>query len=150
MGGITKHGDARRDAMTLTYSTWKSMNQRCNNRRAHEYPAYGGCGITICDQWSGPTGFATFLRDMGERPSLKHSLDRIDGRGNYEPANCRWATADVQQRNTRRNHMLTLNGETLCLTDWAKRLGLSKGALRGRLTSGWPIERALTEGPCAK
>ena len=77
-----------------------SMKQRCYNTKHKEYHNYGGRGIKICDRWLKPSleGFMDFMEDMGPRPSPKHSVDRIDTNGNYEPSNCRWATNHIQQR----------------------------------------------------
>ncbi len=84
---------------------------------------------------------------MGPRPSLRHSIDRIDGTRWYEPGNCRWATHDVQCRNKRSNVNIThpATGETMCMVDWAKRLGVRKSTLSWRLQR-WPLERALEAG----
>ncbi len=82
------------------YSTWTNLKQRCLNPRHPKYPDYGGRGVTVCARWSG--SFANFFADMGARPSAKHSIDRINNDGNYEPGNCRWATPSVQTKNQRR------------------------------------------------
>lgn len=82
---------------TPEYRAWQDMLQRCNNPRNPAYRHYGGRGITVCARWQ---CFANFLEDLGPRPPA-HSLDRIDVNGSYAPANCRWATAAEQARNTR-------------------------------------------------
>lgn len=82
---------------TPTYRTWVGMWRRCTQPHVKAFPDYGGRGITVCDRWK---DFAAFLADMGERPEGK-SLDRIDVNGNYEPENCRWATAAEQRANQR-------------------------------------------------
>lgn len=83
---------------TPEYSSWASMIRRCTNEKAFAYHRYGGRGITVCKRWL--NSFENFLSDMGLRPSIKHSLDRINNDGNYEPSNCRWATIDQQMANT--------------------------------------------------
>lgn len=84
---------------TPEYWAWRRMRHRCRNPRDARYEYYGARGISVCSRWD---LFANFLEDMGPRPSPKHSLDRIDGNGNYEPENCRWGTT-VQQSRNRRN-----------------------------------------------
>lgn len=83
------------------YRIWDAMKQRCTNPNTSHFELYGGRGIKVCDRWL--ENFQNFLDDMGERPSPKHSLDRIDTNGNYEPSNCRWATSTEQILNRRMN-----------------------------------------------
>jgi len=135
------HGLAPRRGREL-YNIWQAMIGRCTVPGYPGYENYGERGIEVCQQWLDP---AKFMADMGPRPSPRHSLDRIDNDGPYEPGNTRWATDREQARNKRTNRNLSLDGETLCLTDWAERLGISVGALRKRLDNGWSIRRALTE-----
>lgn len=82
---------------TKTYASWSAMHHRVNNPRHSDFAHYGARGITICKRWS---SFENFYKDMVERPEGR-TLDRIDVDGNYEPSNCRWATASEQRRNMR-------------------------------------------------
>ena len=123
------------------YPCWQSMRGRCNNPLNRAYPDYGGRGIRVCRRWR---HFTSFFKDMGPRPTWRHSLDRIDVNGDYEPSNCRWATPLVQNRNRRNLTFLTLKGRTMCLQAWADELGICSATLLQRLDE-WPLERALTE-----
>lgn len=95
-----KHGATCGGHFSPAYRSWRSMRARVLIENHKDYPRYGGRGITICDRWN---DFAAFLADMGERPSLAHSIDRLDSNGNYEPNNCRWATQAQQVSNLPQN-----------------------------------------------
>lgn len=135
-----KHGHARYRNMTSTYEIWVGMHQRCSNPNHHVFFRYGGRGIKVCERWA---DYASFLADMGERPEGL-SLERINNDGNYEPGNCSWSTMAQQARNTSRTVMITYNGETMCMKDWAHRIGLRQDTLWYRLKRGMSIEDALT------
>lgn len=117
-----------------TYQSWTHMRNRCLNPTDDRYHQYGGRGITICKRWG---VFELFLKDMGPRPEGT-SLDRIDVDGDYEPANCRWATPKEQMRN-RQEHK-----NKVCVNELAEVLGIPAGTLRARLRRGWGYERATS------
>lgn len=94
-----KHGQNRKTDMTPEYRAWRSMISRCENPKARGYENYGGRGIKVCKEWR--ESFERFFWDIGIRPSEKHSLDRINPNGDYEPVNCRWANKTEQSRNVR-------------------------------------------------
>lgn len=129
---------------TPEYRTWASMLNRCRNPNFPGYSDYGGRGIGVCERWK---VFSQFFADMGSRPSPKHSIERINNDGNYEPSNCRWATDAEQRRNTRQNHIVEYMGTKMTLMDAAKLAGLNFNCLRYRITHGWDIDRAMTEPP---
>lgn len=128
---------------TAEHRAWSNMIQRCTNETLPRYADYGGRGITVCERWR--RSFLAFYKDMGPKPSSRHSIDRIDNNGNYEPSNCRWATQRQQVLNSRKARYLTHNGETLCITDWALRTGIKRHTIAARLDKhGWSISEALT------
>ena len=122
------------------YKTWCGIIKRTTNPNASNYPAYGGRGITICERWK--NSFENFVADMGEKPSRELSIERINNDGNYEPSNCIWASRGEQSRNTSRSRLITFNGKTMCLTDWAELIGINPRTLSERLAK-WTKERAL-------
>jgi len=142
-----KAGHANRthgDTHSPTYSSWSMMKQRCYNKNDVAFVDYGGRNIQVCERWR--DSFEAFLADMGERPSLLHSIDRYPNKdGNYEPGNCRWATSVQQNRNRRSNVLLSFRGETMCISEWAERVGLPRKTLEKRLNChGFTVEEALT------
>lgn len=143
-GKTTKcHKNPRNLDRQRTLSIWHAMIGRCLNPNHPFYTRYDRPSghITVCDRW---LDFENFLADMGYAP-LGLSLERIDNDGHYEPFNCKWATQAEQLRNTRRNHLLTFQGRTQTVIDWAAELGINHSTLYKRLNrSGWSAERALT------
>lgn len=87
---------------TAEHRSWTGLLSRCYNRRNQKFHRYGARGITVCDRWRGEHGFEHFLADMGTKPGPEYSIDRINNDGNYEPGNCRWATAKQQANNQSR------------------------------------------------
>lgn len=122
------------------YSSWTGAKDRCFNPGNPDYSDYGGRGIGMDPKWA--ESFPQFSKDMGPRPSLQHSIDRINTNGNYEPGNCRWATPEEQATNRRTTRWLTYNGVTKSQEQWAETLGMSPGALCVRLRH-MPVEEAL-------
>jgi hypothetical protein len=115
------------------------MRNRCYREKDDYFHCYGGRGIKVCDSWH---DFVNFYRDMGEPPKGM-CLDRKDNDGDYGPDNCHWTTQKVQQRNRRDNHRLSFNGETLCISEWSERTGISQGTIGSRVRKGWPIAAVL-------
>lgn len=127
---------------TRLYSIYHSMIQRCYNENSTNYSSYGGRGIVVCDSWL--LSFKTFYDwAINNGYSKDLTLDRKGNDGNYTPENCRWATRVEQTNNMRNNHNITFGGETLSLSQWAKRLEINTSGLYQRLKR-WGLERALT------
>lgn len=134
----TKHGGKG----TRLYKTWKGIKERCFNPNKTKYSIYGGRGITICDEWKNDfKAFREWAMANGYNDTL--TIDRIDANGNYEPSNCRWATQKEQQNNKRNNHLITFNGETHTLTEWASIKNIPRRTLQDRIYKGWKIEKSL-------
>lgn len=126
----------------LTYNSWQKAKQRCYNQNHHKFPTYGEKGITMCEEWK--NNFAQFFKDMGRRPSLAHTLDRIDNTKGYSLDNCRWATAKVQNRNKSNNIVLRAGNTLLVLAQWAELCQISYHTLYARVRSGQPIHKAVS------
>lgn len=132
----TRHG------MTGTpeHRCWKHMWTRVRAKQGEYFRNYVSRGITVCERWR---KFEHFFSDMGPRPSPKHSIDRIDNDGNYEPSNCRWATQQEQQNNRQNNRYLTYQDRTLTVAEWARELGVHADRIFCRLQRGWSVDDTL-------
>ncbi len=147
----TKHGHCKtitknkrqRKSRTPTYITWECMIQRTTNPNNPNYQKYYGIrGITVCDRWR---IFSNFFEDMGERPSLKHKLERRENNKGYSKDNCTWSTHKEQMNNTRRNHILEWQGKRMNIGQWAEELGINYVTLATRVQRGWPMEKIMTQ-----
>lgn len=132
---------SHRMRQSAEYRIWMHMKTRCLNPKSRAYPRYGGRGITMCRDWI--DSFEAFYRDMGVRPSSKHSIDRIDNDGNYEPSNCRWALPSTQGANRSSVRIIKYNGISDSMAGWSRRTGIPYMKLRRRIIDGWSLERAL-------
>ena len=123
------------------YKIWVAMQHRCHNSKYKDFQRYGGRGIAVCQRWR--NSFWDFVTDVGERPAGM-TLERRNNNGNYEPENCRWATRLEQMANTRRNHLVSFNGETLHIAEWSRKTGIGFDTIQTRIKRGWTPEKALT------
>lgn len=151
-GGVTRscgclHAEATRRANTrhgLTghpvYQTWRRMKSRCENPSNNSYRYYGEQGIGLCEQWQ---SFPNFYADMAPSYAPGLTIERIDNNRGYSPDNCRWATPAEQARNRSMNHMVTIESETLCLAEQARRYGISINTARWRACRGWTDEEII-------
>jgi hypothetical protein len=123
------------------YEVWKSLRQRCFNPHKANFRDYGGRGIKVCERWE---SFSNFLADMGPPPTPAHSIDRVNNDGDYEPANCRWATIAEQCNNTRANVVFESGGKRMTMSQWARASGIGLTTIHGRLRRGWPGAQAVS------
>lgn len=139
------HGESGKNR-TWEYNSWCSMHSRCSNPAHSRYRNYGGRGISVCERWR---SFENFLADMG-RCGKGMTLDRRDNDGNYEPGNCRWATARQQVLNRSNAIFLTMGSETMHVSTWSEQVGIPASLLRQRKKAGWSDEKALTTPTAAR
>jgi hypothetical protein len=119
------------------------MKKRCYCRTTGGYDLYGGRGIKVCDEWKNSyENFREWALSNGYADNL--TIDRIDPNGNYEPSNCRWATAKMQGNNRRTCLYFTISGVTKSLMELCEEYGVSYELVRCRLRRGWEIMNALT------
>lgn len=124
------------------YRTWLNMINRCYDINSKVYPGYGGRGITVCDRWL--SSFTSFLEDVGERPTKKHQLERINNSGPYSKENCTWADRIAQSNNRRSSIKIELQGKTLSLSQWARELRIGKGVIQRRYHAGLTVEQIFS------
>jgi hypothetical protein len=126
---------------TPEHRAWKDMKKRCYGRYAHNYKNYGGRGIRVCDEWL--KSFTVFYEDIGPRPSSKHSLDRTDNDGNYEPGNVRWATRLEQATHRTTSRLITIGGNTKHLGEWCRTFNVHPATVHTRVSMGLTYPQAL-------
>lgn len=126
------------------YACWCHMKSRCYNPNNKDYQYYGAKGIKICDEWKNSYDkFKEWSIHNGYELGLE--IDRINGNKDYCPENCRWATRKEQMNNVSFNHLLTLNGVTKTMAEWAEDTGLTYNTIKQRINKlGWNIEKAIT------
>lgn len=133
-----KHGKTE----TKEYKTWSKMKARCSQENDASYERYGNRGIKVCDRWL--ESFQNFYDDMGDAPTPKHSIDRIDNDGDYCPENCRWATQEEQNNNYSRNMFIEIGGKKQSLRRWCTDLNISYSIAYQRIrVLSWTPEQAL-------
>lgn len=133
---------------TVEYRIYYGIKKRCYNTKDKKYADYGGRGIVMCDRWLNSVGL--FIKDMGRRPSNKHSIDRIDVDGDYSPSNCRWVLKSVQMNNKRNNVYIEYLGYNLTVAIWCKILNINPRPIYSRIKKGWNKIDALEFMPLPK
>lgn len=148
---MTRFGERAANYRSGAYSvhkqegnSWRAMKSRCYSPKYRRFDLYGGRGIKVCDRWLGRDGFANFLQDMGKKPSPKHTIDRINVDGDYEPNNCRWATQEQQLHNMERTRKFTIDGIKASLPVHARRYDINPATVETRIRQlGWSVEKAI-------
>lgn len=137
------HGNTVGRKRSPEYVSWLEMKSRCLNPSKGCYKNYGGRGIKICERWI--NSFPNFLLDMGKKPTQKHTLDRMNVNGNYEPLNCRWATRAEQCENRRNIKLFEINGRMQTVTKWGMEAGINVSTLKARIRRGATIQEAISK-----
>lgn len=133
-----KHGHSN----DSTYKSWQAMKNRCTNSFTPDYKYYGGRGIKLDNSWY---NFQNFIKDMGEKPTPQHTIERIDNNKGYNKQNCKWATRLEQAQNTSFNRKFIFNGENLTMSEIARRTNIPYDTLRFRINrQNMSIETAIS------
>ena len=141
----TKHGDS----FSRLYFMWASMKARCENPNHPSYNNYGGRGVSVCEEWHNYLIFKRWALETGYDENAergKCTIDRVDTNGDYCPENCVWSDMRTQSNNRRNTPIITINGETDSLSNWARKLGLPHSLLYSRYRRGWRGEELLSKG----
>ncbi|MCW5701973.1 MAG: hypothetical protein KIT82_05250 [Bradyrhizobium sp.] len=140
-----RHGNNRGQRPTSEYLAWVAAKKRCTNPKNASFKRYGGRGIRMCEGWS--ADFGAFLEDMGPKPDVRMSLDRIDPDGDYAPGNCRWAPPDVQSRNRKGVRWFEFEGQPALLIDIARFFSMTRDETRALIRRGLLPVKALAVAP---
>ena len=130
------------------YRIWYRMKSRCEKKNDIGFHNYGGRGIKICKKWLKLDGFKddvenSYIEHKNEFGEENTQIDRVNNNGNYEMANCRWATRKEQTANQRSNRFITYKGETKILFEWSRKYKIAPALLSYRINRGWGIDKAL-------
>lgn len=135
---------AQVDSKTRLHKIWAGIKARTENVNDPSYELYGARGISMCNEWKNSfKSFKMWALDNGYNDTL--TIDRIDNDKGYFPENCRWSDARTQANNKRNNHLLSYNGKTQTISQWAEEIGIGYDTLHSRIQyRGWSVEKALT------
>jgi hypothetical protein len=125
---------------TLSYKSWAAARDRCYNPKNPKFKNYGARGIRLCDHWH---DFENFYRDMGDRPSTKYSINRINNDGDYCKENCEWAESKKQSRNKTTTRYLIINNEKIDIKTASELYGVAMSTIRYRISHGWNDHQAV-------
>jgi hypothetical protein len=136
---VPTHGASK----TALYGIWQHAKARCHNPTDGAYPKYGGRGLVMCERWR--HSFEAFAKDMGPRPSAKHSIERKDNDGGYCPENCVWATKSEQANNRKSSRIIDVDGHRKTAMQWSRETGIHESLIRARIDRlGWTPKDAVT------
>lgn len=127
------------------YEIWTNMKTRCNNPNYQCFHAYGGKGVAVCSDWNDFEQFLEWALKSGYTRSL--TIDRKDNSMGYSPENCRWVDMQTQQNNRTNNHLITVEGQTKTMAEWARASEIPYATILNRLARGWPEEQAVMLPP---
>ena len=133
-----KHGGSG----TPLYNVWKSMRQRCNNSKLHDYRWYGMDGVKICEEWDNFANFREWALKNGYKSGL--TIDRVNSHGPYSPENCRWVTIQEQQKNKRNVLKFLYLGDLYTVDTFCDKFGISKAMFYDRKHKGWSLNQIAT------
>jgi hypothetical protein len=125
---------------TRMFKIWAGIRKRCNNPNMTSYSHYGGRGIRVCERWD---TFIQFYLDMKEGYADNLSLERINPNGDYEPSNCKWATAKQQARNKRNTVLLECDGVKRTAAEWEEITGVPRNTIWNRVKRGWTVNQSI-------